>query len=261
MAIARKTTKKRSRVTVKEMKFRNDPMIRLYDKTQDWLQEKGRPFVRVIAVIAAAVLLYTAGYYFLDYRKGKAATAYADAWEKYSAQVVDGSTTTQVGKYYTDEKVKWQEAGEAFERVANSYSSYYGTEARYLAGMSYMHFDQEKGIRILQEIADKNAQPASDFAKFALAQHFAGAEDQERAMQIYESLLNSPFVPKQVVQIELGSLHEKAGDNQKAADLFLEAAKADRSSPAGLSAEKRLSAIAPDRVKEIPPPNTPNFPE
>lgn len=255
MATARKTTKKRSRVTVKEMKFRNDPMIRLYDKTQDWLQEKGRPFVRVVAAIAVAVLLYTAGYYFLDYRKGRAAAAYSDAWEKYSAQVVDGSTTTQVGKYYTDENVKWQEAGQAFERVADSYSSYYGAEARYLAGVSYLHIDKEKGLRILQEVADKNTQPTSDLARFALAQHFAGADDPERAARIYESLLNSPFVPRQVVQLELGRVYEKAGDNQKAADFFFEAAKADRSNSAGANAEKRLSAIAPERVKEIPPPS------
>jgi hypothetical protein len=36
----------------------------------------------------------------------------------------------------------------------------------------------------------------------------------------------------------------------------LEAAKPDRSSGAGAEAEKRLSAIAPDRLKELPSPST-----
>lgn len=255
------TASKRRRVTVKEMKFRNDPMIRLYDRTQDWLQEKGRPFIKVIGVIAAAVVLYTAGYYFFEYRQNKAAAAYAEAWEKYTAQVVDGSTTTQVGKYYTDEKLKWQEAGEAFERVAQTYSGYYGAEGRYLAGTSYLHIDKDKGLLLLQEAADKNEQPTSDLARFALAEHYASANEMERALPIYESLLNSSFVPKQVVQLGLGRAYEKAGDNQKAADLYFEAASADRSNSAGSSAEKRLSAVAPERLKDLPPPNTPGVPE
>ena len=47
-----KMSKRKARVRVKDMKFRNDPMIRLYDKTQDWLQERGRPLVIGIGILA-----------------------------------------------------------------------------------------------------------------------------------------------------------------------------------------------------------------
>jgi hypothetical protein len=109
------------------MKFRNDPMIRLYDKTQDWLQERGRPLVIGVGVLAGLVVIYMAGDYFLEYRASKAGVEFAKAYEKYSAQVVDTQTTTQVGRYYTDENQKWQESGEAFERLAQDQSSSAGS--------------------------------------------------------------------------------------------------------------------------------------
>src|SRR5262245_2760968 len=40
-----KTPKRKKKVSVKEMKYKHDPMIRFYDKTQDWLQDRGRPLV------------------------------------------------------------------------------------------------------------------------------------------------------------------------------------------------------------------------
>src|SRR5262245_20675284 len=110
------------------MKFRHDPMIRLYDKTQEWLQESGRPFVLVVGIIAGAVLLYVAGSYFFDYRKAKAETAFAEAVEKYNAPVQDPSTPVTgplTGKFYNDEQTKWRESAEAFEHLANDYSGYY----------------------------------------------------------------------------------------------------------------------------------------
>jgi hypothetical protein len=54
----------------------------------------------------------------------------------------------------------------------------------------------------------------------------------------------------------LGHTYEKIGDIEKAADAYVEAAKPDRSSGAGAEAEKRLSAIAPDRLKDLPSPST-----
>src|SRR5262249_42252711 len=76
------------------MKFRNDPMVRLYDKTQEWLQESGRPFILVVGVIAGLVLLYTAGYYITSYRQSKAENALAAALAKYNAPVVDTPSPT-----------------------------------------------------------------------------------------------------------------------------------------------------------------------
>ena len=66
------TRSKRKKVSVKEMRFSHDPMIRFYDKTQEWLQEKGRPFVIGLGIVAGLILIYVVGSYFLEYRKANA---------------------------------------------------------------------------------------------------------------------------------------------------------------------------------------------
>ena len=254
-----KMSKRKARVRVKDMKFRNDPMIRLYDKTQDWLQERGRPLVIGIGVLAGLFVLYMAGDYFLEYRASKAGEQFANAYEKYSAQVVDAQTTTQVGKYYTDETQKWQESGEAFERLAQDHSGFYGGIGRYYAGISYLHIDKDKGQQLLQEAIQKGDPQIADLARLALAEHFAKMADVEKAASHYESLLNSSFVPHQVVRLGLGKLYEASGDTEKAVEAYFEAAKLDRETGQSSDAEKRLSALAPDRVKDLPV-STPSLP-
>jgi len=256
-----KTGRKKGRVSVKDMKFKNDPMIRFYEKTQDWLQEKGRPFVIALGVLAAVVVLYIVGSYFFDYRKANAETAFGQAVEKFNATVQDPASTAPAtnpnpGKTYSDEETKWREAAEAFERLASDYSSYYGVIGRYYAGAAYLHLDRDKGITILQQVADKNDQPTSDLARLALAEAYAASGETEKAVALYQQLLSSASSMKTAVQLALGKAYEKAGDTQNAVEAYMEAAKSDRSSPAGAEAEKRISALAPDRVKEIPPATT-----
>ncbi len=254
-----KTPKRKKKVSVKEMKFRHDPMIRFYERTQDWLQERGRPIVIAIGVVAGLVLLYTAGSYYFDYRKANAETAFSQAIEKFNAPVQDLSTpatTPPTGKYYTDEQTKWRESGEAFEHLANDYSSYYGAIGLYYAGASYLHIDRDKGISLLEQVAKRNDHPTSDLAKLALAENYAGTGDNEKAILLYDQLLTAAPNLKPAVEVGLGRIYEKTGDLEKAVDAYLEAAKPDRSSGAGAEAEKRLSAIAPDRLKDLPSPST-----
>lgn len=251
-----KTTRKKKKVSVKEMKFRHDPMIRFYERTQDWLQEKGRPFAIAIGIIAGIIVLYAAGSYFFDYRKAKAENAFAEAVEKFNATVQDPSTpatTPTQGKVYNDEQTKWQESGEAFEHLANDYSGRYGTIGRYYAGVCYLHIDRDKGISLLEQVAGKKDLPTSDLARLALAENYAANGDNEKAISLYEQLLDSSTNLKPAVEVGLGRVYEKTGDTEKAVEAYLEAARPDRSTDAGSEAEKRLTAIAPDRLKDLPP--------
>ena len=77
--------------------------------------------------------------------------------------------------------------------------------------------------------------------------------DYEKAISLYQRLLDSPTNLKPAVEIGLGHVYEKTGDTEKAVEAYLEAARPDRSTDAGSEAEKRLMAIAPDRLKELPP--------
>lgn len=254
-----KTPKRKKKVSVKEMKFKHDPMIRFYDKTQDWLQERGRPLVVAIGVIAGLILLYAAGSYYFDYRKSNAESAYAQAIEKFIAPVQDPtvpSTTPTAGKSYTDEETKWRESAQAFESLANDYSSYYGAIGRYYAGASYLHFDRDKGISLLEQVGNMDEQPTSDLARLALAEHYAANGENEKAISLYQQLLSSSPNLKPAVEVGLGRVYEKTGDIEKAVEAYLAAAMPDRSSGAGAEAERRLSAIAPERLKDLPPPST-----
>jgi tetratricopeptide (TPR) repeat protein len=249
------TVRKKKKVSVKEMKFKHDPMIRFYERTQDWLQERGRPVVIAVGVIAGVILLYVAGTYFLDYRKSKAQTAYSEALEKFNAPVQDPTSTTPppTGKYYTDEQTKWRESAEVFERLAGDYSSYYSAIGRYYAGVCYLRFDRDKGISLLEQVGSKNDQPTSDLARLALAENYSANGDYEKAISLYQQLLSSSRNLKPAIEVGLGRVYEKTGDTEKAIEAYLEAAKPDRSSGAGAEAEKRLQALAPDRLKELPP--------
>jgi len=92
-----------------------------------------------------------------------------------------------------------------------------------------------------------------------MAEHFAAAGDVEKAESHYNSLLNSSFVPHQVVQLGLGKLYEASGSTEKAVGAYFEAARMDRESGQSSDAEKRLSTLAPDRVKDLPV-STPTLP-
>ena len=249
---------RKRKVSVKEMKFKHDPMIRFYDRTQEWLQERGRPFVIGIGIIAGVVLLYIAGSYFFEHRKSNAEAAFAAAVEKFNAPVQDEapSSTPPVGKTYADEQTKWRESAEAFERLASDYSGYYGSIGRYYAGVCYLHIDRNKGIDMLKQVAGKDNKPTSDLAKLALAENYAANDENEDAIKYYEELLSSSSNLKTAVEVGLGHVYEKTGQIEKAAEAYIEAAKPDRSSEAGLEAERRLQAIAPERLKELPPPST-----
>lgn len=256
-----KTGRKKGRIAVKDLRHGHDPMVRFYERTQDWLQDKGRPIVIAIGAIIGVVLLYFIGSYFFHFRQARAESAFAAAFEKYNAQVQDSTTpatTAPTGKTYSDETTKWQETAAAFEQLANDYSGYYGTIGRYYAGVAYLHMDdsRDKGLGLLRQVADKNDERASDLARLALAENAAAQGKADEAIELYEKLQNASQVLKPSVQFALGRLYEKKGDKQKAADLFFEAAKADRMTGAGTDAEKRLSAIAPERVKDLPPATT-----
>jgi tetratricopeptide (TPR) repeat protein len=251
------TVRKKKKVSVKEMKFKHDPMVRFYDRTQEWLQERGRPVVIAVGFVAGVILLYVAGSYFFEYRKAKAQTAFAEAIEKFNAPVQDSTPITPTtppptGKVYVDDQTKWRESAEAFEHLASDYSGYYGAIGRYYAGVSYLHFDRDKGISLLEQTAAKNELPTSDLARLALAENYAINGDSEKAIALYQQLLVSSKNLKPAVQIGLGRVYEKTGDTEKAVEAYFEAAKVDRSSGAGAEAEKRLQALAPDRIKDLP---------
>jgi tetratricopeptide (TPR) repeat protein len=230
-------------------------MVRFYDHTQEWLQNKTRPVLIGLGAVVGLVALYFLGTWFFSYREAKASVAFAQAFEKYKAPVLESGATgnpQQTGIYYTDANQKWQETAQAFEQLASDYSGYYGAIGNYYAGVAYLRFDRDKGLQVLRKAADKNQQPATDLAQLAIAENYLVSGEAQSAIPLYEKLLKSTALPNQVVQTGLGRAYEKAGDTEKAVAAYFEAAKLARATTTTSDAEKRLSALAPDRVKELP---------
>jgi tetratricopeptide (TPR) repeat protein len=232
-------------------------MIRMYERIQEWLQERGRPFVIAIGVIAGLVVLYVAGHYYFQYRESKALAAFSQAMEKYKVVAQTSIDPSQpANTAASDDKTKWQDTASSFDNLANDYSGYYGTIGRYYAGVCYLHFDPATGIIRLEEAANKNDQPTSDFARLALAEHYAAqadAKEVEKAIPIYNQLLGTSAALKPAIEYALGKAYEKVGNTQAAVDAYYEAAKADSPFATRQQAGERLRALAPDRLKELPP--------
>jgi tetratricopeptide (TPR) repeat protein len=249
-------TARKKRIATRDLKFKNDPMVRFYDHTQEWLQDKTRPVLIGLGVLVGLVALYFLGTWFFSYRESKAAVAFAQAFEKYKAPVLETGATgnpQQTGTFYTDANQKWQETAQAFEQLANDYSGYYGAIGNYYAGVAYLRMNnRDKGLQLLKQAADKNEQPATDLAQLAIAENHIVAGEAQSAIPLYEKLLKSTSLPTQVVQTGLGRAYEKAGETEKAVAAYFEAAKLARATTTSSEAEKRLSALAPDRVKELP---------
>jgi hypothetical protein len=247
-------TAKRKKIVAKDLKFKNDPMVRFYDHIQEWLQDKTRPVLIGLGVIVGLVVVYFVGSWFFSNRETKAAVAFAQAFDKYKAPVLESGAapSPQTGTYYTDENVKWQETAQAFEQVANNYSSYYGAIGNYYAGVAYLRVDRDKGLQLLKKAVDANDQPASELAQFAIAENYYVTGDAQGAITLYEKLLKSTYLPAQAVQTSLGRAYEKTGETEKAVAAYFEAAKTARATSANSEAEKRLTALAPDKVKELP---------
>lgn len=247
-------TIRKKRIAAKDLKFKNDPIVRLYDHLQDWLQDKTRPVLIGIGVVVALVVFYFLGSWFFSYRESKAAIAFAQAYDKYKAPVLESGSTAspQTGTYYMDETQKWQETAQAFEQLASDYSGYYGAIGNYYAGVAYLRFNRDKGLQLLKTAVDKNEQPTSELAQLAIAENYLVSGDAQSAIPLYEKLLQSTFLPHQALQTSLGRAYEKAGDTEKAVAAYFEAAKSARATSTNSDAEKRLAALAPDKVKELP---------
>ena len=244
-------TARKRRIARDELKFKNDPMIRFYDRTQDWLQTRSRPFFIAAGILVGAVILYLFGSWFFSIRRDNAAQAFAAAYEKYNAPVVD-ATTSQTGLYYTDENQKWQETAAAFEQLARDYSGYYAATGNYYAGIATLRLNREQGLALLKKAVDEKEQPTSDLAQLAIAESYVAAGDAATALPIYQQLLASGTIPKEAVQTALGRAYEKNGETEKAVAAYFEAASSARANGPNSEAEKRLTALAPDKVKELP---------
>jgi hypothetical protein len=246
----------RSIRTVRKKRKDVDALRSAWIVLEEWVEINRRPILMISSIAAGLVILFGTLYYFFQYRTSKALNAYAAAFQKYNGTVTAAGATPPPANSkavtYPDEATKYNEAASAFEQLANDYSSYRDV-GKYYAGVSYLHTDADKGVKVLEELAAGSSEVRNQ-ARLALAEQYAKQGAFDKAEATYEQLIAEPQgLPKQYLQTRLGWVEEKLNKPEEAAKSFRAAVDLDRNSALGIEAEKGLQRVDPKQAASLPP--------
>jgi hypothetical protein len=247
----------RSIRTVRKKRKDVDALRSAWFILEEWIEVNKRPILTISAIAMGLVIVFGTFYYFFQYRTSKALNAYAAAFEKLTATVpgkdaepaapVDPKQVT-----YPDETTKYNDAGAAFEQLANDHSVYRDV-GRYYAGICFLHTDADKGTKLLEEIAAGSSEVRNN-ARLALAEQYAKQGAFDKAETAYEQLASEPMgMPVQYLKTRLGWVEERLNKPQEAAKSYREAVDIDRNSAVGMEAEKGLQRVDPKQAASLPP--------
>lgn len=245
----------RSIVHVRRKKKDTDPLRSAWHVLEEWVEINRQRILTIGGVAVAIVAVVAIGYYFIDYRHEKQLAAFADAYQKYTATVGAAPATPGLGGNtvtFPDEKTKYSESATAFEQLANSYSAYHDI-GTYYAGLSYLHTDADKGVQMLQGLADGSSEVRNE-ARLALAEQFEKTGNYQQAEAYYQKLSDEPGkLPRMYILVQLGKVKEALGKPAEAAPLYKLVVDTDRNSPFGTDAEKGLQRVDPVAAAALPP--------
>jgi predicted negative regulator of RcsB-dependent stress response len=218
---------------------------------------------------ALAVLAVLIGIFFTWNRRSNqtAQTALGKAIETSQAQVSEspapaGSTL----KTFKTEKERAQASIDEFQAVADKFPGDVAEKARYFIAVNRLSLDRASGIAELETLAKGNDE-VGKLSKFALAQTRADDGKADEAITLYKELgaMSDSIIAKDTINFQLAKLYEKQGKKDEAVNLYYDIAKAAAEAkdadgkpitPTATAREARekLTALDPDRAKEIPEP-------
>ncbi len=233
---------------------------------------KGRTIMYGIAALAVILLLIFIVTTWSRRSNGVAQTALGKAIETSQSRVSDqpapaGSTD----KIFKSEKDRAEAAIAEFQTVVDKFGGAAGEKAKYFIAVNRLMSDRTAGITELEGIANTSSD-VGKLAKFALAQTRFDDGKYDEAVTIYQELAGLPeaVVAKDSINFQLAKTYEKQSKAKEAADLYYTIAKtaADAKDADGKpvqmgqtanDAKDKLTALDPERAKEIVPP-TPESP-
>jgi hypothetical protein len=246
----------RSIRTVRKKRKDVDALRSAWIVLEEWVELNSRPIILFSAIALGLILLVGTLYYFFQYRTAQAYTAYAAAYEKLTATVVAPGAEAPAADpkkvTYPDEAAKYNDAGAAFEKLASDYSTYRDV-GTYYAGVCYLHTDADKGMKLLEQVANGSSD-AKNQARLALAEQYAKQGAFDKAETTYEQLAAAPEgLPLQYLKTRLGWVEEKQNKAAEAATSYRAAVDIDRNSAMGAEAEKGLQRVDPKQAASLPP--------
>lgn len=220
---------------------------------------------------ALAVLAVLIGIFFTWNRRSNqtAQTALGKAIETSQAQVTESPAPPTAGaappKTFKTEKERAQAAISEFEAVAK-YGGDVAEKARYFIAVNRLSLDRPAGVAELEALAKGNDE-VGKLSKFALAQTRADDGKTDEAVALYKDLaaMSDPIIAKDTLNFQLAKLYEKQGKKDEAVNLYYDIAKtaaeakdadgkAVSPTTTAREAREKLTALAPEKAKEIPEP-------
>jgi tetratricopeptide (TPR) repeat protein len=231
-----------------------------YMSTSSWVKDRSRPIVKWLTIAAVVIAVASIAWMLFSRRAKSAGEEMATAMAVQQAIVANPiPPSLPDGQWaFSTEDEKHRKAYEAFTKAANDYPSYNGEVGRYLAAVHQLHFEADKAEATLKELAQKDSDVGTQ-ARMALAERYEAIGKTDDAIAEYQKLKakpgsNSPAL----IDVNMARVYEAMGKNKEAADLYFAVAsnKDLRATGVGTVAVNRLTAIAPERADQLPPPDT-----
>jgi tetratricopeptide (TPR) repeat protein len=231
-----------------------------YIQTSGWVKERSSSFFTWVTIAGSVIALTIIVWLIWSRRSNSAAESLAEAFRYHEARVANPIPPNVEGYAFATEDEKNRKAYEAFEKAARDYPSYNGEIGRYHAAIHQLSFEPEKAEVTLKELAEKDSEVAAQ-ARLALAQRYEATGKYDQAVAELQKLKAKPFsVPPALIEIYLARVFEAQGKTKEASDLYFSVAsnKDWQSTQLGTAAVNRLTALAPERVEKLPPPEPTN---
>lgn len=229
-----------------------------YLSTSTWVKGHSNPILTWSAIIAGVLSLALIIWVMLSHRTSSAAEEMATGFRYHNAIVQNPlpANLSPGEEAFTTEDAKHRKAYEAFEKAAKDYPSYNGEIGRFLAATHQLYFEPEKAEATLKELAQKDSETGAR-ARLALAQRYEAVGNYDEAIAEYQKLKAKHYtIPAALIDIDMAKVYEAQGKTKEAVDLYFGVAnnKDWRASQLGSTAVDRLSALAPEKVDQLPPP-------
>lgn len=200
----------RKRLSRKEL-VQQDQITSGLEEAVEWIMDHPRPFLWGIATVVVVVVLATGW------------TLYARSRNE-SAQVALGNVIRvyhDTASYESD-LARFQATLNAAQGVEDTYGGMQaGRIASYYSALAHEGLgEDDEAVGILETLASSTDPTIRPLAAFALGQELRKQGNLERAMEVYQNLLDSGEYSPDVLLFELAGISEEAGRREEAENYY-----------------------------------------
>jgi tetratricopeptide (TPR) repeat protein len=222
--------------------IKQDEFVTFFERVNTWARshvEEVRATVVGIVILAGVL---GGLYYFRVDRAQSAARAFGEALDIFETPVGPNPS----GSTFASKEEKYNRAMTAFDGVVERYASLpLGRRARYYAALCRIELDRlDDAAKDLEAVA-KTKSVDADLARLALADLELRRGATDRAVDLYQKLLDEPDspLPRDHVLMRMASALERAGRTEDAAQELLKVTQENPESVYSSEAEQRANFL------------------